>query len=139
MFEYFIMFIALYFLYWCWCEYKEKQEKYESDTDPVLYKLKNMVRTIHPEIDNLQIYKGKKSYIIDKKKIYMCLKDQHGQYYNTNYLVYVLLHEFSHYLNKNEVGHTENFHKIFDELLDRATESGIYDKNIPMIEDYCNF
>ena len=98
-----------------------------------------MVRTIHPEIDNLQIYKGKKSYIIDKKKIYMCLKDQHGQYYNTNYLVYVLLHEFAHYLNKNEVGHTENFHKIFDELLDRATESGIYDKNIPMIEDYCNF
>lgn len=139
MLEYVCLIFILFFSYWCWSKYIEKKEKYESDTDPILYKLKNMVREVHPDIDKLEIYKGKKSYIIDKKKIYLCLKDENKQYYNTNYLVYVLLHELAHYLNKDEVGHTENFHKIFEELLTKAGSCGIYDKDIPMVENYCNY
>ena len=133
MLEYVCLIFILFFSYWCWSKYVEKKEKYESDTDPILYKLKNMVREVHPDIDKLEIYKGNKSYIIDKKKIYLCLKDENKQYYNTNYLVYVLLHELAHYLNKDEVGHTENFHKIFEELLSKAGSRGIYDKDIPMV------
>ena len=139
MLEYVCLIFVLFFSYWCWTKYMEKKEKYESDTDPILYKLKNMVREVHPDIDKLEIYKGNKSYIIDKKKIYLCLKDENKQYYNTNYLVYVLLHELAHYLNKDEVGHTENFHKIFEELLSKAGSIGIYDKDIPMVENYCNY
>jgi hypothetical protein len=84
-----------------------------------------------------ELYVGNKSYSINKKKIYMCLKDEKGQYYDNNSLVFVLLHEMSHCLN-NEIGHGDKFQKIFDELLALATEKGIYDPNIPMIDNYCS-
>jgi len=107
--------------------------------DPILYKLRTMTSPLHPEIKNLKLYKGEKSYTINKKKIYMCLKDQDGEYYPMNQLVYVFLHEFAHYINKEDVGHTQTFHDIFEKLLKDAEVKGIYNPNIPMVENYCNY
>ena len=83
------------------------------------------------------MYKGDKSYTINKEKTFLCLYDKNGDYYPVNQLVYVLLHEISHALNTKDVGHTDNFNKIFDELLDKATQQGVYNPSIPIIQDYC--
>lgn len=88
-------------------------------------------------LHDLTLCKGDKSYTINKEDIYICLTDEKGQYYNDNMLIYVLLHELSHYSCKTEIGHTPLFHKIFQEYLKKATELKIYDPNIPIIRDYC--
>ena len=53
-------------------------------------------------------------------------------------LLYVLLHEISHVIC-DEVGHTEKFSEIFDAVLEEATKMKIYDPNIPIINDYCQY
>ena len=82
------------------------------------------------------LYKGNKSYTINKEKVYICLKDEHENYYDNNMLVYVLAHEYSHVLCES-VGHTDEFHTIFQELLIKLEEEGIYDSHLPVEEDYC--
>ena len=51
-------------------------------------------------------------------------------------LIFVLAHEISHAIC-DEIGHTEKFHRIFQALLIKLTEAGIYDPNIPIIQEYC--
>ena len=105
--------------------------------DPMLIKLKKILQPLHPEIKNLKLYKGKKSYTINKDKIYLCLKDENDDYYPTNHLIYVMIHEFAHYINKDDIGHTEKFHRIFEDLLEQAHDMGIYNASIPPVENYC--
>lgn len=112
-------------------------EKYLEE-DPVLMGLKQELVTCFPEIDNAILLKGKKSYTINKKQIYICLKDEKGEYYNKNMLKYVILHELAHVLC-DEIGHTEKFHKIFEEILRKAIKCGVYDDRIPTIKNYCEY
>lgn len=86
---------------------------------------------------DITIVPGDKSYTINKKKIYMCLKDANNEYYNLNMLTYVLLHEIAHTLSVS-VNHTEEFKQIFGELLYEAIQQGVYNPNIPIVMDYCN-
>ena len=51
-------------------------------------------------------------------------------------LVYVGLHELAHVLC-DEIGHTDKFYAIFDKLMDKAEEIGVYDRNIPVVDNYC--
>lgn len=106
--------------------------------DPMLFKLKEMLSPLHPDIKNIKLYKGEKSYTINKDKIYLCLRDENGIYYPINMLVYVLAHEISHFLNKDDIGHTPKFDQIFDDLLAKATALGIYDPSIAPIRNYCS-
>jgi hypothetical protein len=132
----FVLFIILgCIIYWVY--YTTKENKLQED--PMLWKLKEILLPLHPEVKNLKLYKGDKSYTINKEKIYICLKDENNQYYPTNMLIYVTLHELAHLINKDDVGHTEKFHKIFDELLDEAYSMGIYNPSIPPIENYCMY
>jgi predicted metal-dependent hydrolase len=55
-----------------------------------------------------------------------------------NMLVYVLLHEISHVFCTN-IGHTQEFHDIFEAILKKATELGIYDPTLEIRNDYCTF
>lgn len=89
-------------------------------------------------LDEIKVFKGKKSYTINKHRVFLCLKDENNEYYNDNMLMYVFLHELSHVVC-DEVGHTEKFHKIFKEILDVAVEKGIWDPNQEIIQDYCNY
>jgi hypothetical protein len=120
-------------IWWVTCKIKEN---YLQD-DPKLLHLKQMLSSIHPEIDDIKLYKANKSYTINKEKIYLCLKDENGDYYSDNMLIYVFLHELAHFLNKDDIGHTEKFHEIFQDLLEKAHDIGVYNFSIPPIENYC--
>ena len=103
----------------------------------MLRKLKKMMEPLEEYTGKLKLYKAKKSYTINKDKIYLCLTDQNGDYYPINMLIYVLLHEAAHKVNKLDIGHTEKFHEIFEDLLDKAQKLGIYNPSIPPIDGYC--
>ena len=90
-------------------------------------------RNIPKEVN---IYKGKTSYTINKHKIYMCLKDPEGKYYSENMLIYVLAHEYAHCLSKS-IGHTDEFHEVFEAILVAMTDSGLYDPTQEILMDYC--
>ena len=87
-------------------------------------------------LNEIKLYKGSRSYTINKEKVFICLKDENDEYYNLNLLIYVLLHEISHVIC-NSIGHTDEFHAIFEALLIKATEEGIYNPSIPIDPDYC--
>lgn len=127
-----------------------------NDRDPKLNELKNKLEILltskdktgqkwtgHLEglnnrhiLNEIKLYVGSKSYTINKSRIYLCLKDSDEKYYDNNSLMFVLLHEISHVICKS-IGHTEEFHKIFEDLLVEAEKVGIYDSKIPMIKNYC--
>jgi len=102
-------------------------------------KIKELLIPIVPEIKEIEIFEDNKSYTLNKKYIYLCTKDKNGEYYKTNTIVYVLLHEMAHYLNKIDIGHTEHFYKIFNELLDKAEKIGIYNPKINIEKNYCGY
>lgn len=87
-------------------------------------------------MDNIKMYRGNKSYTLNKKKVYICMKDNDGKYYDKNMLIYVIAHELSHVLC-DEIGHTPKFQEIFDKLLEELTEFGLYNPEIPIDYEYC--
>ena len=106
--------------------------------DPKLYEIKEKLLLLTPQASDLKILEDTKSYTINKKKVYLCLKDENENYYPMNMLMYVAIHELAHVLC-DEIGHTPKFHKIFHQLLDKAHILEIYDPNIPIIHDYCGY
>jgi len=107
-----------------------------STQDPVLNALQRQLAVLHPRFQNVELYVGNKSYTINKQKVFICLKDKHGRYYPRNMLCYVVLHEYAHMLC-TEIGHTEKFAQVFEELLRQAAKRGLYDPRIPPLTDYC--
>ena len=96
------------------------------------------LREAFPVVDRLNFYEGDKSYTINKQDVYICMRDEHGGYYDRNFLVYVVLHEISHALC-DEVGHTQKFLDIFQQVQDHAAKLGIYDPHGRKIHNYCNY
>jgi len=107
-----------------------------SSNDPILRRLKQKLVAVHPKVNDLTFFEDKESYTINKKDVYLCLRDENNEYYNENMLIYVTLHEVAHAIC-DEIGHTQKFHEIFESLLDRAYNMGIYNPSIPIIQDYC--
>lgn len=104
----------------------------------IVEKLKKSNPDIESIAPTLKFFEGNKSYTINKKHVFICLKDKNGNIYPYNQLVLVIAHEIAHALCK-EIGHTENFHFILNNLLKSAEDSGIYNSKIPHIEDYCEY
>lgn len=111
-------------------------EMYASN-DPVLIDLQETLIPVHPVIRTLTMYSGKKSYTINKEKIYMCMKDKKGNYYSKNTLIYVALHEIAHVIC-DEIGHTEKFNRIFNQLLKKAAGLKIFNPSLPIPSNYCS-
>ena len=119
--------------------YYQVVEHFEpQSSDPILLKVKERLRKVYPEIDKLEFYESNRSYTINKHKVHICLKDEKGEYYEINMLMYVTLHELAHVLC-NEVGHTDKFYKIFQDLLDKAYDLGVYDPSVPIVQNYCQY
>jgi hypothetical protein len=99
--------------------------------------LKEKLAVVNPICRNIDIREASSSYTEDKSIIYLCLRNEQGQYYPVNTLIYVALHEIAHLLNRENFGHTAAFYKEFDKLLCQATEKGVYDPSIPHTSWYC--
>lgn len=111
--------------------------------DPKIDELKRKLLLVHPRTSEIKFYHDKKSYTINKQDMYLCIKDEHGDYYDENMLMYAALHELAHVLC-DEIGHTDKYWAIFDETLDKASKtidpnSGlpVYDPNGKINPDYC--
>lgn len=134
-----------------YCIYKQVREHYLQD-DPVLKELHQKFKKFFDQkttwtfpleslnnrniMDEIDLYRGKKSYTINKQKVYLCLKDPNKQYYNLNMLTYVLAHEIAHVIN-TEIGHTDKFNVIFESLLGKLTAQGLYDPTKRIDDEYC--
>jgi hypothetical protein len=110
--------------------------EYYSQLDPMLRHIHKKLEPLDPKVKSLKFYEGNKSYTINKKKIYLCLRDEKNEYYNENMLMYVAIHELAHVLC-DEIGHTDKFHRIFKQLLYKAQKMGIYDASQPIVRNYC--
>jgi hypothetical protein len=129
-------------------------EEFKLQDDPKLRELKEKIKPLFSKnkkyngilsslnerdiLSEITLYKGDKSYTINKHKVFLCLKDENNNYYDNMMLTYVLLHEISHVLC-NSIGHTEEFNDIFQALLEEASDMGIYDKNFEIIQNYCQY
>lgn len=117
--------------------YKNSIDRYDKFDDPKLDELRNRISSVIPEIKNVKLFGSNKSFTINKKEIFLCLKDKNGTYYDNNMLTYVLLHELAHVLC-DEIGHTDKFRQIFRNLLKRAENGGIYNSSKPPLDNYCS-
>jgi len=110
-------------------------------SDPIIDKLKNDVEQLDPRIKNLNFHGSNVSETINKKNVYLCVKDSNGNYYDYNMLIYVTLHECAHAISKaideDHSNTSQEFMDNFKMLLDRAEKLGIYNPNIPKVEKYC--
>ena len=111
---------------------------YSNEDELVLKEIYIRLLKVHPFTEKLTLQQGAKSYSINKRQIYLCLKDEHGKYYGMNMLMYVALHELAHCMC-DEIGHTDKFHEIFDHLLEMAHDRDVYDKTIQPVSSYCNY
>lgn len=104
--------------------------------DPMLHRLQTHLAPLDPAVKKVKFYSGNKSYTINKKKVFLCLRDEKGEYYDFNMLVYVTIHEIAHVLC-DEIGHTKKYYQIFDKLLKKAASMNLYDPRKPIIRNYC--
>jgi hypothetical protein len=146
----FILLILIIFIIWV---VVLQIEEYYLQNDPKLDELRDILEPLFTKnnysgvleslnnrniLEDIGLYNGKKSYTINKEKVFLCLTDKNNKYYNNNLLIYVLLHEISHCIC-DEIGHTEKFHEIFEAILNEAVKEGIYNPSIPIIQDYCSY
>jgi hypothetical protein len=128
-------------------------EEFKLQDDPTLKELKEKITPLFKYkkytgilssindrdiLSEISFYKGDKSYTINKHKIFLCLRDEKGELYPEQQLIYVLLHELAHTICES-IGHTDEFNKIFDALLLEAIKLGIYDSSFEIIQDYCQY
>ena len=103
---------------------------YYSQHNPYLKEVVAIIRNkmTDPEIskalNSVTFHEGEDSYTINKKKTYVCLTDENGEYYSHHTLTYVILHEMAHVLC-DEIGHTDKFHKIFKQILKKSRKMWI--------------
>ena len=127
-----IFFISVYLVYRSVIRVRE----WFDSRDPMLAEIQMRLLQVHPIADRIRFFRGSKSYTLNKEKVYLCLYDENKNYYPMNMLMYVAIHELAHCLCK-EIGHTTKFFEIFRELLQKAEEIGVYNPDIPPIDNYC--
>ena len=129
----------LYVFYRIIMEVRDNYENQNEDpyTRQLIENIRRIDPVVHDVVDKLRFFEGDKSYTLDKKYVFLCKRDKKtGEQYHNNQLVLVLIHEISHALC-DEVGHTPKFDMIFDDLLEKAKLTGVYDEKIPHVDGYC--
>lgn len=110
----------------------------QAPTDPTIIELKKKLSLLdkkYMDLDIREVDKG--AYTENKKAIFLCLKNpETGQYYDSNTLVYVVLHEIAH-MSSVTYGHNQEFQRNFARLLRQAAQKGIFDPSIPIPTKYC--
>ena len=134
-FDIVILIFILVFLGLCWYRFKKRKVYH----DPLIKKIKYDVSQLDPRIETIEFYSSDESYTEDKKKIYICLRDESGEYYDYNMLMYVAIHECSHALTHviDPEHVTKEFRGMFQNLLRKATQMKMYNPTTPLVKHYC--
>jgi Marseillevirus putative metallopeptidase WLM len=115
--------------------FKNKLNHHESN-DPTILRIKRKFALLNPKYAHIPITEGNSSYTENKQVISLCLKDEHGRYYDDNTLMYVALHELAH-VTCDGVDHDGVFMDRFHRLLKEAERLGLYDSRKPVPPTYC--
>ena len=105
------------------------------ENEPTVVRLRNKLLPVFPELGVVKLMKGDASYTINKQKIFLCTESE-GTTYDDNMLTYVILHELAHTMCP-EIGHGDQFQKIFQSLLSRGERHRLFDPRKPRVENYC--
>jgi hypothetical protein len=121
----------------------EMGENYEDKKeDEYVLSLVDSLKDVHPAVrevlPKLKFFEGRRSYTINKTYVHICKVDEHGQLYDRNMLTHVILHEIAHAICP-EIGHTDRFHAIFEELKEAAICKKLFDPNKPLVQNYCQY
>jgi hypothetical protein len=135
-FEFCIFIIVVLLLALSVCLWVVKHREHFGPRNEDIEYIKRLIIPVHEEISNIEFFEADESYTEDKKQVFLCMRDSKGKLYDDNTLVYVALHEMAHVLC-NSIGHTPEFDSIFDYLLLKAYELGIYDNTKPIASLYC--
>lgn len=106
----------------------------------ILEYLRKKLEPVHPVIKTIPLYESNSSFSENKNSTYICLRDENGDLYDENTLIYVMLHEFSHIIDEGVShgdDHTPSFYKIFNEILKKAIALKLYNPDIPLPKNYC--
>ena len=114
--------------------------KVETYNDPKIEQIKHNLMQIDPDVTKkLNIQASNKSFTEDKRDMYLCLKDEKGNYYPDNMLNYVAIHELAHAKSKTvDTSHSgEEFRENFERYLQVAENKGIFDPKKGLVDKYC--
>lgn len=117
-----------------------KTTRVDEYSHPIISEIKYRLGLIAPEYAKIPIKVGDKSYTEDKSVITLCIVDPNtNRYYDTNTLMYVVLHEVSHVVTKasGAKSHQDEFKSNFSSLLKAAALRGVYNPQQPIVENYC--
>lgn len=111
----------------------------ETYNDPLTKRIHRDLVQVDPRASKISIKGSDQSFTEDKTRMYLCLYDEKGQYYDYNMLMYVALHELAHVISKSvDPEHkTQEFKDNFDFLLKRAAAKGLFDPSKPINYGYC--
>lgn len=109
------------------------------DIDPILERLRQDMIKVDPRLAKAQWFPGTESYTEGKRKIFICLKDEHGNYFPMNELQQVALHEAAHFLSPviDKEHKTPEFNNLHFALRKRASQLGLFDPSKPVPPTYC--
>ena len=133
------IFVIIYLLY----KIRNIDTFEQSDEDLYTKYLAKQLKYLDPRVEKvfekLSFHDGQnRSYTLNKQSIHLCKVDENGELYEKNQLMLVLIHEIAHVLCTN-IGHTDEFNEIFEDLLEKATKQGLYDPNIKPVDNYCQY
>jgi hypothetical protein len=76
------------------------------------------------------------SYTLNKKTIYLLLRDRNGEYYDWHTIITAALHEFAHVIDRHNRGHGLPFYSVLKDLETIATDKYGYRSNFPSDPEY---
>lgn len=94
------------------------------DSKQLLERIKDDLTKIIPQTQSLEFYESVQSFTIDKKKIYLSLRNHFGEFYDYDELLYVAIHELTHAIIP-DVGHTPFFKVKMSQLHQKALNLNI--------------
>ena len=107
--------------------------------DPVLNKLRKDAIKIEPNAGRLEFFPSDESYTEDKKRVFLCLKDNQGKYYEYNHLLQVLVHELAHAFTDviDKEHKTPEFNNKHNEYRQKAAKLKMVDLEDKVPLNYC--
>ena len=111
----------------------------ETYEDPKTKDIQQKLIRVDIRAAKISIKGSNQSFTEDKTRTYLCLRDENGQYYDDNMLMYVALHELAHAISESvDPNHeTDEFKNNFKMLLTKAADVGVYDPKKPLNYNYC--